>query len=368
MTRRTLAARPPGVWRFREFLPTGLDDPVTLKEGATGLHPCPRLAAWVGVETLYVKAEGENPTGSFKDRGMTVGVTLARELGFGTVACASTGNTSASMAAYAARAGLKAVVLLPQGKVALGKVAQAIAHGATILEVDGDFDRAMELVRGLAAEGVVYLLNSLNPWRLEGQKTLALEVLQDLGWEAPDAIAFPVGNAGNISAAWKGIREARAAGLVSAAPRLLGIQASGANPLVRAFRAGLKPGVPVASVKAPETVATAIRIGAPVNAPKAVRAVLESNGLLADVSDAQILDAQDAMARLEGIFAEPAGAAGVAGLRALARSSAVGADGTFVCVATGNGLKDPEAVVARMKGGIRRVRATEGAVREALGG
>lgn len=311
-----------GVWRYARLLPTRAK-PVTLGEGATGLHAC---------RGFFVKHEGENPTGSFKDRGMTVGLTLARELGRRTVVCASTGNTSASMAAYAARAGLRAVVLLPAGKVAAGKVAQAVVHGAELLQVDGSFDRAMALVRSLESLGRVYILNSLNPYRLEGQKTLAFEVCEALG-RPPDALVLPVGNGGNVSAIWKGFREWKAMGFTTRLPRMIGVQAAGASPVARAFRRGVwKPEAD------PKTVATAIRIGDPVNAAKALAALRESNGDAAVVSDDEILDAQRWLARTEGIFVEPASAAPIAYLRR-ARPR-----GTIVAVTTGHGLKDPDAV------------------------
>ena len=343
-----------GVWRYRSLLPA-LDDaaPVTLREGDTPLLRCDRLAAWAGVRELRIKVEGANPTGSFKDRGMTVGVTLARALGVAAVGCASTGNTSASLAAYGARAGMRTLVLLPAGKIASGKLAQALAHGAEVVEVEGSFDDAMALVEKLSGEGKLYLLNSLNPLRLEGQKTLAFEVLEAC---APDRIVFPVGNGGNVSAAHKALREARLTGLSTHQPMLTGVQAEGAAPLLR---------TPYAPVAKPETVATAIRIGDPVNATKALRAIRETGGALTSVSDAAILDAQRRIAREEGVFVEPASAAPLAGLKRLVDEGVVSRAESVVLVATGNGLKDPD-VISRHAAAPRRVPARLDALQEAL--
>ena len=340
-----------GVWRYRALLPA-LDEapPVTLGEGGTPLVRCDRLAAWAGVRELRVKVEGANPTGSFKDRGMTVGVTLARALGARARACASTGNTSASLAAYGARAGIRPLVLVPEGKIAMGKMAQALAFGARVVEVEGDFDDAMRLVETLSARGDVYLLNSLNPLRLEGQKTLTFEVLEET---EPDRIVFPVGNGGNVSAAHKALREARDVGLSSAAPMLTGVQAEGAAPLARHFMTG----APYERVAKADTVATAIRIGDPVNAAKALRAVRDTGGALTTATDDAILDAQRRMAATEGIFVEPASAAPLAGLKRLVDEGVVARTESVVLVATGNGLKDPDAV-ARHAAPPARVRPT----------
>lgn len=336
--------RPFNAWRYKEFVPHDPAWPlVTLGEGGTPLLECPRLAAWCGVARLLVKLEGANPTGSFKDRGMTCAVSWAVARGARVLGCASTGNTAASLAAYAARAGVAAVVLVPEGKVALGKLAQAVAAGARVLEVKGSFDDAMRLVLALAAEGRLALLNSRNPFRLEGQKTLALEVLDQLDFRAPDRMVFPVGNAGNISAAHKALLELRATGLLEELPRLTGVQAEGAAPIARAMREGLPRAVPVPS---PETFATAIRIGDPVSAPKALRAMRDTGGTCTAVPDAAIREAQLAMARREGLLVEPASAAPLAGLRALVARGEVARQETVVCVATGHGLKDPEAAKA----------------------
>lgn len=327
-----------GLWRYRSLLPV-LDEspPVTLQEGGTPLVRCDRLARWAGVRELHVKVEGANPTGSFKDRGMTVGVTLARSLGMKALACASTGNTSASLAAYGARAGIRPLVLVPEGKIAMGKMSQALAFGAKVVQVAGDFDDAMRLAESLSAQGHVYLLNSLNPLRLEGQKTLLFEVLEAV---SPDRVVFPVGNGGNISAAHKALREARAVGLSRAEPMLSGVQAEGASPLARAWttKRAYEP-TPHA-----DTLATAIRIGSPVNAAKALRAVRETGGTLASVPDAEILDAQRRLAQEEGLFVEPASAAPLAGLKRLVEAGEVDRSESVVLVATGNGLKDAEIV------------------------
>jgi len=314
---------------------------VSLEEGGTPFCRCDKLGDDLGVE-LYVKVEGSNPTGSFKDRGMSVGITKALELGVDTVGCASTGNTSASLAAYAARAGLRCVVLLPAGKVALGKLAQAMFHGAEVISVRGNFDEALEAVTALALEGQLYLLNSVNPFRLEGQKSIGFEIVDDLGWKSPDRIILPVGNAGNISAIWKGITEFHEAGFIKDLPRMTGIQAEGAAPIVQAVFQGAEDIVPVED---PETVATAIRIGAPVSAKKALRAIYESDGMAETVTDAEILDAQKLLARREGIGVEPASAASIAGLKKLVESGQINKGEQIVCIVTGHLLKDPNTAI-----------------------
>jgi threonine synthase len=287
-----------------------------------------------------------NPTGSFKDRGMTVGVSRAAELGIKTVACASTGNTSASMAIYAAKAGMKAVVLLPTGYVALGKVAQALMHGAKVLAIKGNFDDALLLIQRVCSEKGFYLLNSVNPYRLEGQKTIAFEIADQLASynaeRVPDRVIVPVGNAGNISAIYKGFREFRELDVIDDVPMMTGIQASESAPIVDAFRRGLAEIEPMAN---PHTLATAIRIGNPINAPKALRAIRQSNGVAESVTDQEILKAQRDLARLEGIGVEPASAASLAGLRNLVAQGIIGRNEVVVCVATGHLLKDPEAVM-----------------------
>ncbi len=329
------------MWKYKEFMPVDPSGIVSLDEGGTPFCKCDKLGKELGVE-LYVKVEGSNPTGSFKDRGMSVGITKALELGVDTVGCASTGNTSASLAAYAARAGLKCAVLLPAGKVALGKLAQAMFHGAQVISVRGNFDQALEAITTLALEGQLYLLNSINPYRLEGQKSIGFEIVDELGWKSPDRIILPVGNAGNISAIWKGITEFYEAGFIDDLPRMTGIQAEKAAPIARAVWDGRDDIIPVEN---PETVATAIRIGAPVSAKKAINAIYESDGLAETVSDQEILSAQKLLARTEGIGVEPASAASIAGLKKLISSGKIDRKEQIVCVVTGHVLKDPQVAI-----------------------
>jgi len=337
-----MSKRPIGVWRYREFLPVDEGaEVVSLQEGGTPLYRCEKLAKWAGVRSLYIKFEGANPTGSFKDRGMTLGVTKAKSLGSRAVACASTGNTSASLSAYAARAGLTCYVILPAGKVAMGKLAQALMHGAKVITVKGNFDDALKLVVDLSIKMGIYLLNSINPWRLEGQKTLAFEVVDQLG-HVPEFLAVPMGNCGNISAIWKGFSEFKAAGITKALPQMYGVQAEGASPVVNMLRKETGVFEPVMN---PETVATAIRIGNPVNWPKAVRAIKESKGLFDTVSDDEIVEAQKVIAYVEGIGVEPASAASVAGVKKATAKGQVGKESEIVCVCTGHLLKDPEEVI-----------------------
>jgi threonine synthase len=338
-------AIPPHVWKYRELLPiSGV--PISLMEGGTPLYRCKRLEAECGLKELYVKHEGMNPTGSFKDRGMTVGVSRAAELGVKILACASTGNTSASMAIYAAKAGMKALVLLPSGYVALGKIAQALMHGATVLAVKGNFDDALLLIQRVCSEKGFYLLNSVNPYRLEGQKTIAFETIDQLAayenGNVPDRVIVPVGNAGNISAIYKGFKEFRELDIINNVPMMTGIQASRSAPIVDAFSRGLAEIEPLAD---PQTVATAIRIGNPINAPKALRAIRQSNGVAESVTDQEILKAQKDLARLEGIGVEPASAASLAGLRKLIAQGTIDRDEVVVCVTTGHLLKDPESIM-----------------------
>ncbi|WP_435365327.1 threonine synthase [Haloarchaeobius sp. DYHT-AS-18] len=331
-----------GVWRYSAALPFEVG--VTLPEGDTPLHRVPRLEEDLGVESLRIKHEGMNPTGSFKDRGMTMGVRVAQELGVDRLACASTGNTSAALAAYGARADLETLVLLPAGKVAAGKVAQASLHGARILEVDGNFDTCLDIVQDLASRGEAYLLNSLNPFRLEGQKTIGLEILEahreDYG-EYPDRIVLPVGNAGNTSALYKCFRELVQAGAIEPedVPKLTGVQAEGAAPMVEAIENGAEETRRWDEV---ETIATAIRIGNPVNAPKALPGIRETGGTAVAVSDEEITAAQRDLAG-EGVGVEPASAASVAGLRKLRDQGDVDDDERVVCLTTGHLLKDPDA-------------------------
>ncbi len=340
VTREELQSRKIGVWRYKEFLPVKIE-PVTLQEGGTPLYHAKRLGEELGLKNLYVKHEGMNPSGSFKDRGMTLGVSMAKQLGKNIVACASTGNTSASMAVYAAKAGMPGVVLLPAGHVALGKVAQALMHGAKVISIRGNFDRALEMVHELCVSHGIYLLNSINPYRLEGQKTIGFEAVDQLGC-VPDRFVLPVGNAGNISAVYKGLTEWKEIGYIDTLPKMTAIQAEGAMPVVNAIKGNLPE---VVVEKNPETVASAIRIGAPVNAEKALRAIRDTNGTAEFVTDAEILAMQRDLARLEGIGVEPASAASVAGIKKMAEQGLLDADEKIVCVVTGHLLKDPETVI-----------------------
>jgi threonine synthase len=356
---------PLSVWRYRDFMP--ISDPskiVSLNEGGTGLHLCQRLAKHLGIRQLYVKNEGENPTGSFKDRGMTVGVTKAVELGVKSVICASTGNTSASLAAYAAKAGLQCAVLIPSGKIAYGKLSQAMIYGAKVIQVRGNFDESLDIVLKLSEKHrSIYLLNSINPFRIEGQKSLGYEICDQLNQEAPDRIVVPVGNAGNISAIWKGFTEFHELGVVKSLPKMTGIQAAGSAPIAQAIKNGMDTIVPVA---APETVATAIRIGAPVSWKKAMNAIRESHGTAETVTDAEILDAQKTLARVEGLFVEPASASSIAGLKKLRENGEIDKDERVVCVTTGHGLKDPDTAVKMSEKPVE-VDAEITAIEEALG-
>lgn len=333
------------IHKYRRFLPVTAKTPIiTLHEGNTDLIPAPRLGASIDERLdLYLKYEGQNPTGSFKDRGMTLAVSKAAEAGSKTVLCASTGNTSASAAAYAARAGMKCVVLLPKGAIALGKLAQALMHGAQVLAIDGNFDDALAMAREVCDSHPITLVNSVNPYRLQGQKTGAFEILEQLG-QHPDFHAIPVGNAGNISAYWMGYREARQAGLSKGVPCMLGFQAAGAAPIVKNK-----------IITRPETIATAIRIGNPASWKLATAARDESGGRIESVTDRQILEAYTLVAKLEGVFCEPASAASIAGVKQLASR------GYFqrwakarkkkrikvVCVLTGHGLKDPDTAISQ---------------------
>jgi len=317
---------------YRALLPVTEDTPVvTLLEGGTPLLSAPRLSERVGA-SVYLKIEGANPTGSFKDRGMTVAISKAVEEGAKAVVCASTGNTSASAAAYAARAGLTCAVLIPDGHIALGKLAQALIHGARVLQIRGNFDAALEIVRQLGDTAPVTIVNSINPYRIEGQKSGAFEIVDVLG-DAPQYHCIPVGNAGNITAYWKGYREYQDAGRVTRLPRMLGFQADGAAPIVAGH-----------PIEEPETVATAIRIGRPASWYGATAAASESGGGIFAVSDAEILDAYRYLAQSESLFCEPASAASVAGLVKVG----VPEGATVVCVLTGHGLKDPDIAISQI--------------------
>jgi threonine synthase len=331
-TTSAAASRAGVIDRYRHRLPINPSTPaVSLGEGGTPLIECRGLARGLGLDSLHVKFEGLNPTGSFKDRGMVVAVAKALEAGSKTIVCASTGNTSASAAAYGARCGLRTVVVIPQGRIAGGKLVQAQVYGATVTSIDGNFDVALDIIRDLAARYPVTVVNSINPYRIEGQKTAAFEIVDELG-DAPDILAIPVGNAGNITAYWKGFREYNEDGLCRL-PRMIGGQAAGAAPLVL--------GHPVAN---PETVATAIRIGNPASAEGAIKARDESKGIIDSVTDEEILTAQRDLAACEGIFCEPASAASLAILCKCVGDGRVPRGATAVCVLTGNGLKDLDAV------------------------
>lgn len=342
--------------RYREYLPVSDKTPViTLQEGNTPLIKARNLSSEIGINCeIFLKFEGMNPTGSFKDRGMTVAVSKAVENGAKAVMCASTGNTSASAAAYAARSGLDCFVLIPSGSIALGKLSQALIYGAKVIAIDGNFDDALTLVREITSRFPIVLVNSLNPDRIEGQKTGAFEICDELG-DAPEYHAIPVGNAGNITAYWKGYMEYKKAGKIAYLPKMVGFQAEGAAPIVRGF-----------PIKNPETIATAIRIGNPASWKKAERAAHESGGLIDYVSDEEILNAYRMLAQLEGIFVEPASAASVAGVIKLNKRSYFGDKKRIVCVLTGHGLKDPDRAV-KMVGEPTKIPATMEAVLEAMG-
>lgn len=333
-----------GVWRYRELVSPASDrDIVTFPEGNTPLLERAAISSWSGMESLTLKHEGLNPTGSFKDRGMSVAVTQAKLVGARAVACASTGNTSSSLAAYAAIAGIPALVLVPAGHIAAGKLSQTVAFGARTVLVRGDFDDCLRLVREASEQLGVYLVNSLNPFRIEGQKTIVFEMLQQLGWQSPDWIALPAGNLGNASAFGKALREARAAGLIDSVPRLLLVQASGAAPFVRSFQSGFADRHTVRA----ETVATAIRIGDPASYDRAVRSIRETDGVVVDVEDAELLAAKSVIDGA-GVGCEPASAASVAGVRKLVREGQIASTERVVAVLTGHLLKDAVAAAGAM--------------------
>jgi len=318
---------------YKEFLPVNENTPkLTLNEGNTPLIKLERLSEEWGVE-LYVKTEGTNPTGSFKDRGMVMAVAKAKEEGSDTIICASTGNTSAAAAAYAARAGMRCIVVIPEGKIAMGKLAQAVMYGAEIVSIEGNFDEALKMVRNISEKEPITLVNSVNPYRLEGQKTGAFEICDQLGGKAPDVLAIPVGNAGNISAYWKGFKEyheAKNTGL----PKIHGFEAEGAAAIVRNQ-----------VIENPETIATAIRIGNPASWHLATAAADESKGIIDEVSDDEIINAYKKIARTEGIFAEPGSCASLAGLYKHIQNGKIAKGSTVVAILTGNGLKDPNTAI-----------------------
>ncbi len=341
---------------YRDRLPVTTDTPIiSLGEGNTPLIRMANIPRLMGKEVeLYVKYEGLNPTGSFKDRGMTMAVTKAVEEGSRAVICASTGNTSASAAAYAARAGITAFVLIPQGKIALGKLAQAMIHGAIVIQIDGNFDRGLQLVIEVAEETPVTIVNSINPYRLQGQKTAAFEIIEELG-RAPDYHCIPVGNAGNISAYWMGYTEYCDQGIVDKRPHMAGYQAAGAAPFLR--------GAPIDN---PETIATAIRIGHPASWDLAWKAQKESNGWFDELSDEEILAAQKLLAEKEGVFCEPASAASIGGAMRDIKSGKIPEGSTVVCTLTGHGLKDPDTAIKQAGDALMTVDATKESVKKVI--
>jgi threonine synthase len=343
-----------GVWRYKEIVYPDVDPRliVSRPEGNTNLYNSPKLAQWAGIQQLYLKHEGENPTGSFKDRGMTGGLTQARVLGIERVACASTGNTSASLASYAAFADMEGIVFFQNKHVALGKLAQAIAYGATCVQVNADFDRNLALVREVAGQLGIYVLNSVNPFRLEGQKTIIIEAIQQLRWQVPDWIVCPGGNLGNSSAFGKALHELHELGLIDRMPRVAIIQAEGANPLYRSFQSSFISYEPVKA----DTIATAIKIGNPVNYPKAVRTIRWTDGVVEQVSDQEIMDAK-ALIDSQGIGCEPASACSVAGLKKLVDRGIIAPDETVVGILTGHLLKDAEATINYHNNALEHIEA-----------
>ncbi len=343
-----------GVWRYKELVNPDVPDEliVSRPEGNTNLYAVPKLAEWAGVAKLYLKHEGENPTGSFKDRGMTGGVTQARVLGVDRVACASTGNTSASLAAYAAWAGIEGIVFFQNKQIAFGKLAQAIAYGATAIQINADFDRNLALVREVAGALGIYVLNSINPFRLEGQKTIIIEAIQQLRWQVPDWIVCPGGNLGNSSAFGKALHELYEIGLIDRLPRLAIIQAEGASPLFNSFQRGFDRLEPIHA----ETIATAIKIGNPVSYPKAVRTIRWADGVVEQVSDQEIMDAKALIDR-QGIGCEPASACSLIGVRKLVDKGVIKSSETVVGILTGHILKDADSVIQYHNGTLENIHA-----------
>jgi threonine synthase len=341
-----------GVWRFRELLPFVSDysSVVTLSEGNTPLYTAPRSARYAGLGSLRFKHQGMNPTGSFKDNGMTTGVTQARALGAVAVACASTGNTSASMAAYAARAGMRAFVFIPAGQVAYGKLSQSLEYGALVIEIEGNFDDAMRLVLEIARESDVYLLNSINPFRLEGQKAIAIEMMEQCRWRAPDWVAVPGGNLGNSSALGKALYELHKLGFIERMPRLAIIQAEGAAPFYELVRSSDRS--IFKTRENPVTLATAIRIGSPVSWKKALRALDWTRGIVERVTEQEIADAK-AVIGIDGIGCEPASATTLAGLKRLVEAGTIGREEDVVAVLTGNLMKDPSYSIGYHTGTLK---------------
>ena len=331
-----------GVWRFKELINPSIENQfiVSRPEGNTNLYEHKLLLKYSSLKQIAVKHEGENPTGSFKDRGMTVGMSEALASGAKIVACASTGNTSASLAAYAAQAGLKCAVFIPEGNIAFGKLAQAMAYGAKVLQVKGNFDDAMRIVQEASRELGMYLLNSVNPWRIEGQKSIIFELLQQRNWEPPDWIIVPAGNLGNTSAFGKALRETKSLGLIDKVPKLASIQAEGANPFYRLWKGEEK----ILDPMKPDTIASAIKIGNPVSWKKAIRSIKMTRGVVSQVNDQEIMEAKAIVDRC-GIGCEPASAASLAGAKKLVSEGVISRNENVVCILTGNLLKDPEVTV-----------------------
>jgi threonine synthase len=331
-----------GVWRYKELVhpEISIDQIETRPEGNTNIYYRNLVSNFSGIEDISLKHEGENPTGSFKDRGMTVAISEAKRSGVEKVACASTGNTSASMAAYAAQAGLKGVVFIPSGMITYGKLSQALAYGARVIQVKGNFDDAMHMIREWSKELGLYVLNSLNPWRIEGQKSIIFELLQQRCWESPEWVSVPAGNLGNTSAFGKALRELCELDLIDYIPKIISVQAEGANPFYNLWREGKNN---MSSVK-PDTIASAIKIGDPVSWRKALGSIRYTDGLVEQVSDAEIMNAKAIIDRC-GIGCEPASAASLAGVKKLRNSGVIDRDDSVVCILTGNILKDPENTV-----------------------
>jgi threonine synthase len=346
-----------GVWRYKELIHPEIEKKyiISRPEGNTNLYKRRSVTEYAGVDDLYLKHEGENPTGSFKDRGMTVGVSVALSHGASKVACASTGNTSASMAAYAAQAGLQGVVFIPEGMIAYGKLAQAVAYGARVIQIKGNFDDAMDVVRNGSKRLGFYILNSINPWRIEGQKSIIFEMLQQRRWNPPDWIAVPAGNLGNTSAFGKALRELKALGLIDKVPRIASIQAEGANPFYRLWNSVDKKLVPMN----PHTIATAIKIGNPVSWEKALRSIRETHGTVEQVSDNEIMDAK-AVIDASGVGCEPASAASVAGVKKLREKGVIAEDEEVVCILTGNLMKDADTTVKYHLGSLEGIEVRRG--------
>ncbi len=341
-----------GVWRYKELI-LDIDDKfiISRPEGNTNLYKAEKVAGYAGVKEILLKHEGENPTASFKDRGMTCGISAAKMLGFKKVACASTGNTSASMSSYASMAGMESIVFIPEGKIAFGKLAQALAYGAKTLQIKGDFDDAMRLVQEVCQELKIYLLNSVNPFRIEGQKAIGFEILQQLDWQVPHWVVLPGGNLGNNTALSKGLKELYELGIIDRVPRIAVVQARGANPLYRMW----KNKIPFKPVKA-QTIATAIKIGNPVSWKKSIRGIEWNRGVVEEVTDQEIMDAK-AVVDASGIGAEPASCASIAGVRKLVRAGVINKDEKVVAILTGGLLKDPDAAVNYHLGKLKGIKS-----------